>query len=186
MIKYTVEDYERLPHFDITGLLWELINGVFQMSPLPTSVHQKISGNIFFELRKYIKENKKSCEIYAPLDVRLDKDNVVQPDILVVCDKDKIFNGRCNGIPDLVIEILSPSTKQNDLPGGSKFKLYEQHKLKEYWIVDSLDENNITLTQFVLENNTLTQEHVFTKKDKFQSFLFPELEIDLSDVFALD
>ena len=186
MIKYTYEDYSKLPHFDITGLLWELIDGVFQMSPLPTSVHQKLNTEFVFILRGFFKKQKKSCEIYAPLDVRLDKANVVQPDILVVCDKNKISKRGCEGIPDLAIEILSKKTKQNDLPGGSKFKLYEQHKLKEYWIVDPLKENNITLTQYVLENNTLTQKHVFTKKDKFRSFIFPELEIDLSDAFVLE
>ena len=186
MIKYTVDDYKKLPHFDVTGLLWELIDGVFQMSPLPTSVHQKLNTRFILLLGYYFEKQKKQCDVYAPLDVYLTKQSVIQPDILIVCDKNKISKRGCEGIPDLAIEILSKKTKQNDLPGGSKFKLYEKHKLKEYWIVDPLKENNITLTQFVLENNTLTQKQVYTKKDKFRSFLFTELEIDLSDVFALE
>ena len=186
MIKYTYEDYKKLPHFDITGLLWELIDGVFQMSPLPTSIHQDLNTEFVAVLRNYFKNKKEQCKVYAPLDVYLTKQSIIQPDILVVCDKNKISKRGCEGIPDLAIEILSKKTKQNDLPGGSKFKLYEQHKLKEYWIVNPLKENNITLTQFVLENNILTQKQVYTKSDKFRSFLFTELEIDLSDVFHLE
>ena len=134
---------------------------------------------------EFLKKGR-SCRFYASLDVYLNKNNVIQPDVFIICDKSKISKRGCEGIPDLVVEILSIKTKQNDLPGGSKFKLYEQFGLKEYWIVDPLDENNITLTQFTLENNILTQKRVYTKEDKFQSFLFPQLEVDLSEVFNFE
>ena len=184
MIKYTYEDYKKLPSLDVAGLMWELIDGVIQFAAAPADIHQKLLLEFTFYFRLNLKDG---CEMrFAPSDVYLDQHTVFQPDLYIVCDKDKLTKSKCNGTPDLILEILSPGTKEKDLPGGSKFNNYQKFGLKEYLILDPLDENNITLTQYVLENNTLTQKQVYTKEDKFRSFIFQELEIDLSEVFNLE
>ena len=184
MIKYTYKDYVKLPSFDVGGILWELINGVIQMVSAPKDIHQELSSNISGELYNFIKKNKKDCKLrFSPYDVYL-KDNIIlQPDISIICELDKISKRGCNGIPDLIVEILSEGTKRNDLPGGSKFNIYQEFLLQEYWIVDPLDAENITLTQFVLEDEILVQKQIYTKNDKITSYIFPDLEIDLKEIF---
>ena len=120
----------------------EIIDGeVFVMSS-PTTSHQRISRELFRQLANFL--DGKSCEAFsAPLDVRLfekdgdkpeDVDTVVQPDIMVVCDKNKLDKHGCKGAPNLVIEILSPSTYQRDCL--IKFNLYLHAKVPEFWLVD--------------------------------------------------
>jgi len=116
----------------------ELIDGVvYDMSPAPTSAHQRISGNLFAQL--YVFLQGKPCKVfYAPFDVRLDPgagdDSVVQPDILVICDMSKITDSGCDGAPDMVVEILSPSTASKDML--LKHRKYLQACVREYWVVD--------------------------------------------------
>ena len=186
MIKYTYEDYQKLPYNDLSFVLWELINGVIQFAPSPNLMHQRLSSRLHLQLGNFIENTGKNCEIFTePTDVYLKEDLIVKPDIFIACDKEKLTRSRCNGIPDLVVEVLSPSNKKNDLPGGSKFQIYEEFMLKEYWIVDPLDEENITLTQFTLEDYKLVQKQAYTKKDNLQSHIFPDLEIDLDKVLSM-
>ncbi|MDR3171186.1 MAG: Uma2 family endonuclease [Treponema sp.] len=118
---------------------WELIDGKAYIMSSPSQYHQDISGGIFGVLWTYLRG--KPCRVYAaPFDVRLfprwdnrDK-TLVQPDLLVICDKTKTDGQRYNGAPDMVIEILSPSTAERDLE--EKFALYQQAGVQEYWIVD--------------------------------------------------
>ncbi|MDA3941322.1 MAG: Uma2 family endonuclease [Spirochaetia bacterium] len=137
--KYTYKEYCSWPEDE----RWELIDGVaYNMSPAPTSRHQLISGRLFSALFNFLA--KKSCGVFsAPFDVMLpvfpldneDKINtVVQPDLSVICDTSKIIDSGCLGAPDLIVEILSPSTSKKDL--SEKFYLYERVGVKEYWIVD--------------------------------------------------
>ena len=121
------------------GERWELIGGeAYAMAPSPSEGHQGISGRIFGQLYMYLRG--KPCKVYAaPFDVRLNADGaddtVVQPDILVVCDKSKLEGGKgVTGAPDFIIEILSPSSLRHDLI--TKFKLYQRSGVREYWIVD--------------------------------------------------
>ncbi len=125
----------------------ELIKGkVFNMSPAPARFHQDISGNIFNAIKNHLKG--KSCKIYdAPFDVRLlplDKDKrdkqiftVVQPDICVICDLEKLDERGCLGAPDLIIEILSPGNTKKEMK--DKFEVYEENGVREYWIVEPND-----------------------------------------------
>ena len=185
MYRYTVTDYEQLPHNDVSVVSWELINGVFQMSPSPKIIHQKLSSDFLIEFGMYIRIDEKKCGLFAePTDVYLREDLVLKPDIFIVCDLEKLTENRCNGIPDLIVEILSPSTKYNDLPGGSKFKVYEKFLLKEYWVVDPLDTANIKLTQYRLMNNILTQIQTYTRNDIIQSQIFPGLRIHLYNILV--
>jgi Uma2 family endonuclease len=138
--RYTYADY----------LTWwddkrrELVDGVVKlMSPAATAQHADISSNIHYGLKNYIRSNKGECKVFsAPFDVRLpengERENgkiytVVQPDICVICDKLKLDKRGCLGAPDMVVEILSPSTLRYDLT--EKFSLYEAAGVREYWVV---------------------------------------------------
>src|SRR5665647_2743669 len=130
----------RLPHM-VANERWELINGqAYNMTPAPSRRHQEISGQLHTLFNNYLRG--KTCRIYAaPFDVRLPQmqesyeqtSTVVQPDLVVVCDKTKLDQQGCKGSPDLVMEITSPSTFQKDLK--EKFNLYERVSVLEYWIV---------------------------------------------------
>ncbi|MDR1727832.1 MAG: Uma2 family endonuclease [Acidobacteriota bacterium] len=138
--KYTYADYCTWDD----GERWELIDGVpYLMSPAPGRRHQEISGALFNQLYNFLED--KPCKIYsAPFDVRLaadgEDDTVCQPDIIVVCDKSKLDDKGCKGAPDLVIEVLSPSSTRMDVV--VKFEKYREAGVREYWIV-SPDERSV-------------------------------------------
>jgi len=116
---------------------WELIDGVPYLMSAPTRRHQKIGGNLFSLLWNFLRG--KPCEVYySPFDVRLNADTlddtVVQPDIVVICDEANLDDAGCKGVPDLVIEILSPPTSRYDRI--TKFNKYLEVGVREYWIID--------------------------------------------------
>lgn len=131
--QYTVEDYLRLPEEERV----ELIDGVIYDMVAPTDKHQIIGNEIYARFRDYIRKNKGKCiAITAPLDVQLDCDNktMVQPDVVIVCDRNKFKEGRVFGAPDLIVEVLSESTKKKDITiKGAK---YSAAGVREYWLVD--------------------------------------------------
>ena len=165
----------------------EIIDGtVYNMSPAPRPIHQELSGKFYRQIANFLKG--KDCRVYsAPFDVRfidtVDKDkfvhNVVQPDLSIICDKNKIDDRGCKGSPDWIIEILSPSTAKNDLQ--LKFKLYEKFGVKEYWIVDPID--GIVWVYKLNENGKYYNSHRYVKGDKAKT-IFEDLIIDLNDVFV--
>jgi Uma2 family endonuclease len=124
------------------GERWELIHGqAWAMSPAPTRHHQRIALDFATLLRTFL--HRKPCEVYiAPFDVLLpagdeaddEVDTVVQPDIVVYCDRSKLTKAGARGAPDIAVEILSPSTSKKDQ--SEKFALYESHGVREYWIID--------------------------------------------------
>lgn len=129
---FTVEDYEALPE-DVRA---ELIDGVLYDMSAPSLIHQALAGAIYAELLGYVRKNHGSCVPFvSPLDVQLDRDNktMVQPDVIVVCDRSKLLKKRLFGEPDLVIEILSPSTRRKDMM--IKLTKYINAGVKEYWMV---------------------------------------------------
>lgn len=123
----------------------EIINGETVMMATPSSTHQEISGALFVQLYNYLEG--KQCWVYAaPFAVRLfeqdgdspeDVDTMVEPDLSVICDRSKIDKRGCKGTPDLVIEILSPSTRHHDRL--VKLGLYQRAGVREYWIVNPED-----------------------------------------------
>lgn len=131
--EFTIEDYYALPDEQRV----ELIDGViYDMSP-PTSIHQLVSARISNIFMNHISANKGKCiALYAPMDVQLDCDNktMVQPDVLIVCDRDKVKNNKIYGAPDLIVEILSQSTRKKD--SLLKTQKYANAGVREYWIVD--------------------------------------------------
>jgi Uma2 family endonuclease len=165
----------------------ELIKGkLFILSPAPANRHQLISSHLLTIILPHFA--KHSCNVYhAPFDVRLvkgkkgDKDitTVVQPDICVVCDKNKIDERGCLGSPDWIIEIISPSTAKKDY--NEKYNLYQENGVKEYWIVNP-DANSVN--QYVLNSKGVYMEKMLAfKKDKLSPAIFPELSIELEFVF---
>ncbi|MEA1910783.1 MAG: Uma2 family endonuclease [Spirochaetota bacterium] len=182
--KFTYADYLKWPEQE----RWELIYGeAWDMSPAPTRKHQHISKKLLFQTENYLQD--RDCLVYyAPFDVRLpegegdrDKeiDTVVQPDLLVVCDKSKLDDAGCKGAPDWIIEILSPSTAVKDL--NNKYELYQAKGVREYWIVDP---SNYYLTVYLLDiSGKYFRSGVYSPDSRVVSTVLPELIIDLSLVF---
>jgi Uma2 family endonuclease len=166
---------------------WELIDGVpFNMSPSPSRKHQKISMELAWQLRTFLKD--KSCEVYAaPFDVRLPEHDefddeiktVVQPDISVICDREKLDDKGCRGAPDLIIEIVSPFTARRDMK--DKLFLYEHHGVKEYWIVHP--EEKIVMQYKLEKNNRYGRASIFADEDTILTEILPGLTVDLNLVF---
>ena len=130
---YTIADIEALPE----GERAELIDGELFRMDAPLRIHQKLLAKIFYKIMSYIEKNNGKCEVYpAPFAVCIKKDdyNYVEPDISVICDRDKLDRKGCQGAPDWVIEILSPSSVKMDCE--RKVKLYRETGVREYWIAD--------------------------------------------------
>jgi Uma2 family endonuclease len=171
-------------------LLWqfservEIIKGfILKMSPAPSRKHQTVSQNV----NKYFLNlfNNQSCSVYAaPFDVRLPiksikkETTIVQPDLCIICDENKLDDKGCNGAPDLIVEILSPKNSKHDV--DTKFNLYQESGVKEYWIVEP--EERIVLV-YTLKNDEYIGLKPFTEGEIIKSPLFPEMKISVTDVF---
>lgn len=130
---YTIADYYALPEDQRV----ELIDGVFYDMAAPTTIHQGLAGMIHKKFLDHVLEHKGPCfPFISPVDVQLDCDDktVVQPDVMIVCDRDKHKNGRIFGAPDMVVEILSPSTRRKDMQ--LKLHKYGNAGVREYWMID--------------------------------------------------
>ena len=164
----------------------ELIDGYPVMMAPPVRVHQKVIGELFAQLYDYLRGKK--CEVYiAPFAVRPferdgenpeDVDTLVEPDISVVCDLSKLDDIGCKGAPDLVMEILSPSTTRHDR--FTKFNLYQRAGVREYWIIDPADKS---VQVFVLEDGHYTAQDFGTAGDTVRVNVLKDCAIDLSQVF---
>lgn len=156
------------------------------MAP-PSTIHQRILREIFINFAMYLKG--KQCEVFsAPFGVRFPSANeksnkeiktVVEPDIVVVCDKSKIDNEGCKGAPDLIVEITSPSTASKDKI--EKFNLYEKYGVKEYWIVEP--ESRIISVFTLQENGRYGRPDVYTVGNRIKVSIFEDLVIDLREIF---
>lgn len=170
----------------------ELIKGkISLMSPAPSLDHQRVSWQLSGLLFAYFR--KKSCRAFAaPFDVRLydrrksivanqDVFTVVQPDLCVICDADKLDQGGCLGAPDWIIEILSKGNSKKEMQ--TKFELYRESGVKEYWLVYPFEQ---AVHQFVLDEVRDKYEliNMYSGEDKAVPQLFPDLEVDLQEVFA--
>ena len=162
---------------------YELIDGVLYAMASPSQAHQEASGEIFRQLSNFLRG--KPCKVFtAPFDVRLNADSlddiVVQPDILVVCDKSKLDGKSVVGAPDMIIEVLSSSTarnKRNDTV--TKFKLYQKAGVREYWIIDPESQ---TVTVYNLENGKYIANN-YSDEDIVPVHVLEGCEINLAEVF---
>lgn len=181
--KYSYADYMNWPDNE----RWELIDGVpYDMSPAPNTKHQEVLGVLHLLIGAFLAG--KSCKVFlAPLDVRFKNEihavdnetyTVVQPDILVVCDKSKIDEKGIVGPPDICIEILSESTSYKD--EGEKYKLYEKHAVKEYWVVNPVVES---IAVFKHNGGSFEKPEYYKKEDVLSSSVLPGLKIKLAEVF---
>ena len=176
---YTYDDYLKFADNEIV----EIIDGrISAMSPAPSRIHQELIMEISAEIRNYIKSNNGKCKVYpAPFDVVLvsenqnatDSKNIVQPDISVICDKSKLTDKGCTGSPDMIVEIISPFNPSNDYV--RKLNLYEQFKIKEYWIVNPMKKNILVYT---LTDNGYNMPDMYTFNDKVKVNIYNDLEID--------
>ncbi len=174
--EYTLEDYYAIPDDHRV----ELIDGVFYEMEAPTSIHQIIQNQLSFHLNSYITEKKGACVVLpAPLDVQLDQDEktMLQPDIVVVCDREKITRPCIYGAPDLVIEILSPSTRRKDM--FLKNKKYAFAGVREYWLLDP-DWKQIT----VYDYQTEAPPAVYSFEDQIPVGIFGgDCQIDFKEIY---
>ena len=178
---FTYHDYKNWQLKE--GERWELIYGeAFAMSA-PNARHQEIIAALTSRFYNYL--HGKSCKVYpAPYDVRLfyeeddSDDTVVQPDITIVCGKEKLGSEGCRGAPDMVIEILSPSNTAIEME--RKFSLYREAGVREYWIVDP--ENKGLKVSLFQEGAILTE--TYKETESVTVGIFPDLHIELEQVFA--
>ncbi len=176
--KYTIDDIMALPE----GERAELIDGVWYDMATPSTDHQGIVNAISTELTNHIRKKGGSCKVFpAPFAVFLNNDdyNYLEPDVTVVCDPDKLDSKGCHGAPDLVVEVVSPSTRGRDL--GLKLFKYRNSGVREYWVINP--ETRIITAYGFSENQDEEKEEAnqVSFDDEFSSFIFPEFSMKLSE-----
>lgn len=183
-IRYTLADCQTWDE----GERIEIIGGEAVMMAAPSRVHQEICFEIGRQLGNYLEG--KQCKVYlAPFGVRLfeqegdrpeDVDTVVEPDISVICDKSKLDKQGCKGAPDLIVEVLSPSTQRQDQL--VKLNLYQQAGVREYWIVDP--ENGTVRVMLLADNGYFQTHEVYRQDDVAKVNVLEGCFIELNKVFS--
>jgi len=181
--KFTYGDYLTWPEEE----RWELIDGVaYNMTPAPSPDHQRIAGDIFRQISSFLLEGP--CEVFvAPFDVRLPEGDetdaeistIVQPDLAIVCDSQKLDQRGCRGAPDVVFEVISPATAAKDQI--HKVALYERHGVKEYWLVHPTD--RLVTIRLLGNDGRYGLPQIHEAKGSLPVATLPGLEIDLDAVF---
>ena len=170
----TLDQYEVLPEDKRV----EAFDGVVYDMSSPSQIHQALSMELSNIIYNYIKNHKGSCQVFsAPFDVKLsDKPlTIVQPDIMVICDKSKLDEKRCNGAPDFIIEIVSPGNPSDDYI--RKLYYYKNSGVREYWIVDP---RRRTVTVYYFESNMFNVQYSFDSVIKVN--IYEDLLINFSDI----
>lgn len=177
--KYTYEEFLELSKDEITA---EFINGEIFYQATPTLRHQRISGRIFAELLKYF--NGSECEAFtAPFNIIFEKEGYkerVQPDLFVICGEKNLDDNEYQGIPRLIVEILSPSNSNWDYV--KKMDLYARFGVKEYWIISP---KNMTAEIFLLDENTryYNEPIIYIKEQILRSEIFKDFSFKLKNIF---
>lgn len=170
----TLEQYEALPE----EIRAEVFEGVVYDMASPSQAHQAILTELLVFIRSYLKKNGGNCQVFpAPFDVKLSDSplTVVQPDLMVVCDKNKLDGKRCNGAPDFIIEIVSPGNPADDYI--RKLYYYKNSGVREYWIVDHR-RKIVTVNYF--EESILNVQYSFDSTIKVN--IYEDLYINFSEV----
>lgn len=173
---YTEADYYNLPE----NVRAELIEGnLIYNQAAPSRIHQTVLGELYTIINNYLKLKGGPCRVYpAPFAVKLreDRRTIVEPDISVICDRDKLTDRGCTGAPDWIIEIVSPGNSSHDYI--LKLNLYADAGVREYWIVDSSKES---IFVYYLEQGHFKVE-TYTFRDKIKVNIYDDLYIDFSDL----
>ena len=173
--------------------VYELINGVEVMLARPSTNHDIIQQNLSRIIGNYLRG--KRCRLFGEVDVYLDEQNHYIPDLMIVCDRNKIKGNGIHGAPDLIVEILSPRTSKDDF--GTKKDIYEKHGVKEYWIISPKEKSIMVYLleegKFELDNvyniledweeEALNEQEKAEHKLKLKVSLYDDLEIDVEEVF---
>ncbi len=170
----TLEQYEALPE-DVRA---EVFNGQIYYMASPSQEHQTVSTELTTILNTYMKSKNGPCRVFhAPFDVKLDDKplTIVQPDLMVICNRDKLDGKRCNGAPDFIIEIVSPSNPADDYV--RKLYYYEKYGVREYWIVD-IKRKSVIVNYF--EGNILSVPYTFDSVIKVN--IYNDLYVNFSDI----
>lgn len=173
----TLEQYEALPE-DVRA---EVFEGIVYDMASPSEIHQTISTELTTILNTYIKSQKGSCRVFhAPFDVKLNDTplTIVQPDLMIICDKNKLDGKRCNGAPDFIIEIVSPGNPADDYI--RKLYYYKNAGVREYWIIDPR-RKMVTVNYF--ENDMLNIQYSFDSTIKVN--IYDDLYINFSEIAEL-
>lgn len=170
---FSIDDIYNLPD----GQRAELIDGQLYMMATPGRIHQRLVKEFTYLIEDYIRREKGDCEVYpSPFAVFLNADDKIylEPDISVICDKDKLTEEGCKGAPDWVIEIVSPTSRPMDY--NKKLFKYRTAGVREYWIVDP-EKNRIMVYDF--EHDTVME---YTFSDKVKAGIYEGLEIDFAEI----
>ncbi len=176
--KWTYDDFVFLP----AELRCEIIEQSLFMAPSPTPDHQNASANLSFIIQSVVKKTRAGVVFLAPMDVVLDKSNVIQPDLLFIANENKgIIKNAIKGVPDCIIEIISTGYVKYDRV--KKYSLYEKFGVKEYWIVDPANE---LVEIFILENDKYKLHSYAEVKGKVKSKVIKGLDVDVKKIFKKD
>jgi len=175
--EYTYADYLTWPDEPRV----ELIDGVIYELAAPTPVHQRIAGRLYAKLDAFL-DGKPCVPFMSPIDVRFTESkrakDVVQPDVVVICDHKKIRSGGIVGVPDLIVEVLSPSSTFHDFE--RKRHKYQQYGVKEYWIIST---TNRSIVQYKLVDGEYECEEI--KQGQIESFAIEGFGVDIAELFSV-
>lgn len=172
--KYTIADIEALPE----GQRAELFDGEMIMMASPTTTHQRMAGWLYRKIGNYIEDNNGKCEVFiAPFAVYIKKDiwNYFEPDLVVICDGERLDNKGCHGAPDMVIEVVSPGSRKLDYE--RKLAVYIETGVREYWIVDPIKR---IITVYHLEESKTPVVYPFGAV--IAVGIYPDLQIDTASL----
>ncbi|HHW43535.1 MAG TPA: Uma2 family endonuclease [Desulfotomaculum sp.] len=174
---YTYADYVLLPE----GAPYQLIGGKLVMTPAPTTFHQIISMRLETEFVNFVRKKDSGIVLYAPIDVYFEEKETYQPDIIFIArDRLSIIEpARINGAPDLVVEILSPSTAYYDIK--KKARTYARHGVKEYWIVDPEDHS---IEIYVGQEGKFVLNQRVEGEGRVKSLVLEGLALEVKEIFA--
>jgi Uma2 family endonuclease len=174
---YTYEDYRGFPD----DLRCEILDGeIYDMTPAPTTVHQAVALRIVFFLERDMESKGHPCRVFmAPTDVILSDKDVVQPDVLIICDRSKIKEAGIFGAPDVLFEVISPSTETKDRK--KKRNLFERFGVKEYFMVHP---DRQYVEKYTLDAGIYKKPELYEEDETFRIDTI-ELELKARDLFAL-